>query len=119
MNGTTYTYNELQKNNNNKNVVYLVAAHPERGDFALLVVTTTESPDTNSIMGGSSNMGSVNGMARHHNEELVKVTQQQGDSGRSNEVVISKQERIEFPDWECGVRDNDHDDHSHVHKITR
>ena len=110
--GEQYTYNELT---NNRNVIHLVAAHPEDGDFALIVVKTDNNIDDNDSSGGGVGgiRSRIEGMARHKNEELVKI--QQVEEGGTTKVILSKQKDVTLPkDWKCGVT-NDHFVHSHSH----
>ena len=111
LNGEQYTYDELV----NKNIVHLVAAHPEVGDFALIVVYTDDNTDNDNDSGGGVGgiRSRVEGMARHKNEDLVKIQQVEEGGGRTK-VVVSKQKDVLLPDWKCGVTDDFVHSHSHA-----
>ena len=119
LNGKQYTYNELLNNRNN--VVHLVAANPQIGDFALIIVHTDNNTDDSTYDNGSGGGGGVGsrsrieGIARHKNEELVKIQQVQEvqEGGGTTKVVVSKQKDITLPNWKCGVTDDFIHSHSH------
>ena len=112
LNGEQYTYDELLNNRNN--VVHLVAANPQDGDFALIVVNTDNNIDNinDNIEGRGGSRSRIEGMARHKNEDLVKIQQVEEGGGRTK-VVISKQKDVTLPDWKCGVTDDFIHSHSH------